>query len=71
MTSKGPCSYGHLVDERRWDELDRVFTNDVFYRGGGSAHARWTCAGPREDERRLDGGGHINGVAWAPILPEP
>ncbi len=23
--------YGHLVDERRWDELDRVFTDDVVY----------------------------------------
>jgi SnoaL-like domain len=23
--------YGHLVDERRWDELDRVFVPDVVY----------------------------------------
>ena len=23
--------YGHLVDERRWAELDLVFTNDVVY----------------------------------------
>ena len=23
--------YGHLIDERRWDELDRVFTDDVVY----------------------------------------
>jgi hypothetical protein len=23
--------YGHLIDERRWDELHRVFTDDVVY----------------------------------------
>lgn len=23
--------YGHLVDERRWDELDRVFVDDVVH----------------------------------------
>jgi hypothetical protein len=23
--------YGHLIDERRWDELDAVFTADVVY----------------------------------------
>jgi hypothetical protein len=23
--------YGHLIDQRRWDELDRVFTADVVY----------------------------------------
>ncbi len=23
--------YGHLVDERRWSELDRVFTSDAVY----------------------------------------
>jgi SnoaL-like domain len=23
--------YGHLIDERRWDELDQVFTPDVIY----------------------------------------
>jgi hypothetical protein len=23
--------YGHLIDERRWDELDTVFTADVVY----------------------------------------
>lgn len=23
--------YGHLIDDRRWDELDRVFTADAVY----------------------------------------
>jgi hypothetical protein len=23
--------YGHLIDERRWDELDRVFVSDAVY----------------------------------------
>ena len=23
--------YGHLIDERRWDEFDRVFVDDVVY----------------------------------------
>jgi hypothetical protein len=25
--------YGHLIDDRRWDELDRVFTADAVYDG--------------------------------------
>ena len=25
--------YGHLIDERRWDELDQVFTADAVYDG--------------------------------------
>lgn len=44
--------YGHLVDERRWDELGRVFTDDVVYdatdfgmpvtRGVPALVAEWT-----------------------------
>jgi len=44
--------YGHLVDERRWDELERVFTPDIVYdardfgmpvtRGLAALVAEWT-----------------------------
>jgi hypothetical protein len=44
--------YGHLIDERRWDELDRVFVDDVVYdasdfdmpvtRGLAELVAEWT-----------------------------
>jgi hypothetical protein len=44
--------YGHLVDERRWDQLDRVFVDDVVYdasdfdmpvtRGLAELVAEWT-----------------------------
>ena len=44
--------YGHLIDDRRWDELDRVFTADVVYdasdfgmpvtRSLGELVAEWT-----------------------------
>ncbi len=44
--------YGHLIDQRRWDELDQVFTADVVYdandfgqsvtRSLTDLHAAWT-----------------------------
>ena len=44
--------YGHLIDDRRWDELDRVFTADAVYdasdfgmavtRSLGELVAEWT-----------------------------
>lgn len=31
--------YGHLIDQRRWDELDQVFTTDVVYDATDFGHA--------------------------------